>query len=69
VELQDPNLFRNQCFIGGHWLHADSGATHDVTNPATNLKIGTIPQAGATETRRAIEAAHAAFAPWAAPMV
>ncbi|MBX3569727.1 MAG: NAD-dependent succinate-semialdehyde dehydrogenase [Rhizobiaceae bacterium] len=51
-------------FIGGEWVRADSGATIDVTNPATGLKIGTVPKAGRAETRRAIEAAEAAFQSW-----
>jgi succinate-semialdehyde dehydrogenase/glutarate-semialdehyde dehydrogenase len=51
-------------FIGGAWVKADSGATIDVTNPATGLKIGTVPKAGKAETRRAIEAAQAAFPAW-----
>jgi len=50
--------------IGGEWVHADSGATIDVTNPATGLKIGTVPKSGKAETRRAIEAAEAAFHSW-----
>jgi succinate-semialdehyde dehydrogenase/glutarate-semialdehyde dehydrogenase len=36
----------------------------DVDNPATGLKIGTVPKSGKAETRRAIEAADTAFATW-----
>ena len=50
--------------IGGEWVQADSGATIEVTNPATGLKIGTVPKAGRAEARRAIEAAEAAFHSW-----
>jgi succinate-semialdehyde dehydrogenase/glutarate-semialdehyde dehydrogenase len=35
-------------------------------NPATGEKLGTVPDMGAAETRRAIEAAAAAFPAWAA---
>ena len=45
-------------------VDADSGETIDVTNPATGEKLGTIPKAGAAETRRAIEAANAAWPEW-----
>ena len=38
--------------------------TIDVINPATGLKIGTVPKSGKAETRRAIEAADAAFQSW-----
>ncbi|MET0204115.1 MAG: aldehyde dehydrogenase family protein, partial [Casimicrobiaceae bacterium] len=62
--LKDPSLFRTQCFIGGHWTGADDGGTRTVTNPATGVAIGTVPVCGATETRRAIEAAGRAFPAW-----
>jgi succinate-semialdehyde dehydrogenase / glutarate-semialdehyde dehydrogenase len=50
--------------IGGTWVQADSGKTLDVTDPATGATIGTIPNCGKAETKRAIEAAHAAFPAW-----
>ncbi len=59
-------LLREQCYIDGQWVNADDGATIDVTNPATGEKLGTIPKCGAAETRRAIEAATAAFPAWRA---
>lgn len=55
---------REANLIGGEWVQADSGATIDVVNPATGLKIGTVPKSGKAETRRAIEAAQAAFLVW-----
>lgn len=55
------HFLREANLIGGEWVQADSGETIDVTNPANGQKIGVIPKAGATETRRAIEAAHEAF--------
>jgi succinate-semialdehyde dehydrogenase / glutarate-semialdehyde dehydrogenase len=66
MKLTDSNLLRTQAYIGGKWENASSGATHDVVNPATGEKIGTVPDMGAAETRRAIEAAKAAFPAWAA---
>ena len=63
--LQKTSHFMRQAnFIGGEWVQADSGKTIDVTNPATGLKIGTVPNSGQAETRRAIEAAQAAFLSW-----
>ncbi|WP_454915493.1 NAD-dependent succinate-semialdehyde dehydrogenase [Xanthobacter sediminis] len=61
-----PPLMREKMLIGGAWVDADSGATIAVDNPATGAIIGTIPKAGAAETRRAIEAAAAAFKGWRA---
>ncbi|MBN8917050.1 MAG: NAD-dependent succinate-semialdehyde dehydrogenase [Rhizobiales bacterium] len=52
--------------IGGAWVDADGGETISVDNPATGEIIGTIPKAGAAETRRAIEAAAEAFKSWRA---
>ncbi len=66
MKLNDGNLLRTQAYINGKWENADGGASHDVNNPATGEKIGTVPDMGAAETRRAIEAAHAAFPAWAA---
>ncbi len=47
--------------IGGEWVQSDSGATLDVVNPATRLKLGTVPKSGRAETKRAIAAAQEAF--------
>ncbi|MGH8323652.1 MAG: NAD-dependent succinate-semialdehyde dehydrogenase, partial [Steroidobacteraceae bacterium] len=55
-----------QGYINGKWASAAGGATHEVVNPATHEKIGTVPDMGTAETRRAIEAAQAAFPAWAA---
>ena len=55
---------REANLIGGEWVKADSGATVDVINPATGLKIGVVPKSGKAETRRAIEAAETAFHSW-----
>lgn len=66
MKLRDPDLLRTQCFIGGKWVDASSGATHQVLNPATREPIGTVPDMGAAETRQAIAAAAEAFPAWAA---
>jgi succinate-semialdehyde dehydrogenase/glutarate-semialdehyde dehydrogenase len=63
--LQKTSHYMRQAnLIGGEWIQADSGATIDVTNPATTLKIGTVPKSGKAETRRAIEVAQTAFESW-----
>ena len=50
--------------IGGKWSGADTGDTIPVTNPATGEVLGTVPNAGADETNRAIAAASEAFKSW-----
>lgn len=57
---------KEAAFVDGAWVAADSGETIDVTNPATGDVIGTIPNCGDAETERAIAAAEAAFAGFAA---
>ena len=47
-------------------MDADDGSTLPVHNPATGATLGTIPNLGVSETRRAIEAASAAQPAWAA---
>ncbi len=66
LPLKNPKLLRQACYIDGAWVAADSGRTIDVTNPASGEKLGTIPDMGAAETRRAIEAANRAWGPWRA---
>lgn len=63
--LQKTSHFLRQAnLINGEWVQADSSATIDVVNPATGLVIGNVPKSGKAETRRAIEAADAAFQTW-----
>jgi succinate-semialdehyde dehydrogenase/glutarate-semialdehyde dehydrogenase len=62
--IKDMSLFRQQCYINGKWADADSKRTVEVTNPATGEVLGTVPFMGANETRRAIEAANAAWPAW-----
>src|SRR5687767_14932864 len=50
MQLKDSRLFRQQCYIDGAWHDAASGATADVINPATQDKLGTVPNMGAKET-------------------
>jgi succinate-semialdehyde dehydrogenase/glutarate-semialdehyde dehydrogenase len=66
VALKDPKLFREQAYIDGAWVGADSKTVIDVTDPATRQVIGTVPCLGADETRRAIDAAARAFPAWRA---
>ena len=66
LALKDPSLFRTQAYIDGRWANADDGAVLTVRNPADGSVLGTVPKMGAAETRRAIEAANAAWPAWRA---
>ena len=65
-KLADPSLFRQQGFINGAWVDADNSASIDVVDPATGNAIGSVADMGAAETRRAIDAANAAWPAWRA---
>ena len=64
LQLKDPSLLRHHAYIDGQWCGADLGGTFDVVNPATQAAIGSVPEMGAVEARRAIEAANRAWAAW-----
>ncbi|MXU64530.1 NAD-dependent succinate-semialdehyde dehydrogenase [Oceanomicrobium pacificus] len=66
TSLKDPTLLCDAAYLGGDWVGADSRATFDVTNPARGDVIVTVPDMGRAETARAIDAAKAAQADWAA---
>ncbi len=66
VALKDASLFAGQAYIDGTWLDADDDRTIAVDDPATGAVLGTVPLMGAAETKRAIDAANAALAPWRA---
>jgi succinate-semialdehyde dehydrogenase / glutarate-semialdehyde dehydrogenase len=66
VDLKDKSLFRQQCYVDGAWVDADDKTTLVVHNPANGEQVGTVPKMGVAETRRAIEAAHAAWPAWRA---
>ena len=66
LTLKDSRLFCEQCYIDGKWTSADSAGTIKVNNPATGEIIGSVPDMGAAEARRAIEAADKAWPAWRA---
>ena len=66
MQLNDSTLFRQQAYIDGAWVDADSGQTIAVNNPASGEILGTVPKLGGAETRRAIEAANRALPAWRA---
>ena len=61
MQLQDPALLKQQCYIDGKW----SGTPADeVRNPANSAVIAKVPALGAAETKAAIAAAERAFQTW-----
>ena len=66
LTLNDPSLFREQCYVNGQWIDADDKSVIKVDNPSKGEIIGSVPKFGAAETRRAIDAAEASWAGWRA---
>src|SRR5690348_7517412 len=64
MQLKDPKLFREQAYIDGKWVAAESGGSVAIDNPANGERLGTVPEMGAAETRRAIAAAERALPDW-----
>ncbi len=62
MKLNDTSLLKSQCFVNGAWVGDGEIA---VTNPATGETLASVPRFGTREAREAIEAAEAAFKPWA----
>ena len=64
MTIQNFKLFRDKCYINGEWIEANSKDTISVNNPATLKEIGTVPKCGKEETKKAIDAANAAWPKW-----
>ncbi len=66
MQLNNTELLRHQAYINGEWVDADTGRKFPVLNPATGEAIVEIADAGQAETKRAVDAAHAALPAWRA---
>jgi succinate-semialdehyde dehydrogenase/glutarate-semialdehyde dehydrogenase len=66
MKLKDPSLLRQQCYVDGQWVDADSKGTFEIKNPANGERVGTMPKMSRAEVARTIDAANAAFPAWRA---
>jgi len=64
MKISDKALLKAKAYINGEWVDGDDGSTFSVINPANGQSIAEVASCGAAETRRAIEAAEAAFISW-----
>ncbi|MDE0715956.1 MAG: NADP-dependent succinate-semialdehyde dehydrogenase [Gammaproteobacteria bacterium] len=64
MQLSNPALFRERCYINGAWRDAEGGETLAVTNPANGDVIARIPKMGGAEAREAIGHARDAQPGW-----
>ncbi|EPE27486.1 ALDH-like protein [Glarea lozoyensis ATCC 20868] len=61
-KLNDPSLFKTDvAYVNGEWVKAKSGKTFEVFDPSSGKLIGTAPEMDAEDTKKAIDAAAAAF--------
>jgi succinate-semialdehyde dehydrogenase/glutarate-semialdehyde dehydrogenase len=63
LSIRRDDLLPGRNYIG-RWCEAEEGRRFDVTDPATDAVVATVPDSGAADARAALEAAHAAFASW-----
>jgi succinate-semialdehyde dehydrogenase/glutarate-semialdehyde dehydrogenase len=64
LQLNDINLFRQQCYVDGTWMDAYSGERMAVLNPADGKTLGSVPSMGAEEVRLAVGRAYSAWPAW-----
>ncbi len=64
VQLQDSQLFRQQCHVHGEWRDAGNGNTIAVTNPANGEQLGTVPAMERSDIEAAIASADDGFREW-----
>ena len=66
LQLNERDLLVDRAFVAGRWIEADTGGTFAVTDPASGAELARVPRMGTAETRRAIDAANAAYPGWRA---
>src|SRR5215475_10364233 len=53
-------------YVGGRWVHAETGEVQEVSNPATGEIIGRVSLSSAADIDAAVAAAQAAYPGWRA---
>lgn len=66
MNLDRPDLFREQAFVAGVWRDQAGGRTLDIVDPARGTVIARVPALTEAETGDAVAAAAAAFPAWRA---
>lgn len=66
LQLSNPDLLKQQCFIKDGWHDASDAATIDVSNPFSGETIGNVPSLTTDDVNDAVAASHEAQITWAA---
>ncbi|PWN38372.1 aldehyde dehydrogenase [Meira miltonrushii] len=64
LSLKNNDLFVQKGYINGAWVDADNKSTFPVHNKATQTEIGSVPNMGKAETKKAIDSANEAYKEW-----
>lgn len=64
MKLNDPSLFKEDCYINGCWVGSDD--RFEVTNPADSSPLAKVASLGAVATDNTVSAAASSFAAWRA---
>ena len=65
LQLSNPDLLKQQCFIKDGWHDASDDATIDVSNPFNGDVIGNVPSLTTDDVNDAVAASHEAQIDWA----
>jgi len=66
LQLSNPDLLKQSCFIKDGWHAASDNASLDVNNPFNDELIGTVPSLTTDDVNEAVAYAHEVQAEWAA---
>lgn len=66
LQLSNPDLLKQQCFIKDGWHDASDAATIDVSNPFSGETIGNVPSLTTDDVNDAVAASHESQITWAA---
>ncbi|TSB23403.1 NAD-dependent succinate-semialdehyde dehydrogenase [Psychrobacter sp. YGAH215] len=66
LQLSNPDLLKQQCFIKDGWLDSSDATTLEVSNPFSGDIIGNVPSLTTDDVNDAVAASHEAQITWAA---
>ncbi|WP_227685886.1 NAD-dependent succinate-semialdehyde dehydrogenase [Psychrobacter aquimaris] len=66
LQLSNPDLLKQSCFVKDGWHAASDNASLDVNNPFNDDLIGTVPSLTTEDVNEAVAYAHEAQVAWAA---
>lgn len=61
IDREMHSLVQNKAFIDGAWINSADSKNFNVINPANQEVLAAVPDMGAVDINKAIDAAHTAF--------